>query len=153
MCLISSPWYKWSMLAMFFYLNLLWLCSIRLMLALVQSCLPPSAWSSKRKSRESQRARGSASRTERPLVVTGNWASSRLMPTFNRQSSRLLEDLFQETINKTTKNMANIDYNHGDEMRHMQLLQRFPLFKTANQQVSLKWNIMATIISVWLICI
>ena len=50
------------------------------------------------------------------------------MPTFNRQSSRLLEDLFQKkkknnnnnnkTINKT-KNMANINHYHGDEMRHM----------------------------------
>ena len=40
------------------------------------------------------------------------------MPTFNRQNLSLLEDLFQETINKPTKNMANIDHYHGDEMRH-----------------------------------
>ena len=30
------------------------------------------------------------------------------MPTINRQTPSLLEDLFQETINKT-KNMVNID--------------------------------------------
>ena len=38
------------------------------------------------------------------------------MPTFNQQTPSLLEDLFHETINKTTKNMANIDHYHGDEM-------------------------------------
>ena len=41
-----------------------------------------------------------------------------LMPTFNQQTPSLLEDLFHETINKTTKNMANIDHYHVDEMRH-----------------------------------
>ena len=41
-----------------------------------------------------------------------------LMQTFNQQTLSLLEDLFHETINKTTKNMANIDHYHGDEMRH-----------------------------------
>ena len=45
------------------------------------------------------------------------------MPTFTRQNSSLLEDLFQETFkksNKTTKNMANIDhYNYSDQMRQM----------------------------------
>ena len=35
------------------------------------------------------------------------------MPTFNRQNPSRLEDLFQETINITTKNMANIDHYHG----------------------------------------
>ena len=30
-----------------------------------------------------------------------------------------LEDLFQETINKTTENMATIDHYHGDEMKHV----------------------------------
>ena len=46
-----------------------------------------------------------------------------MMPTFNRQNPSLLKDLFQETINKTTKNMAYIDYFHDDEMRCMLLLQ------------------------------
>ena len=41
------------------------------------------------------------------------------MPTFSRQNPSLLEDLFHETINKTTKNMATIDHHdHGDEMGH-----------------------------------
>ena len=30
------------------------------------------------------------------------------MPAFNIQNSSLLEDVFQETINKTTKKIANI---------------------------------------------
>ena len=34
------------------------------------------------------------------------------MPTFNRQNASLSEGLLQETINKTTKNMANIDHYH-----------------------------------------
>ena len=41
------------------------------------------------------------------------------MPPFNRQNASLMEDMFQKTINKTTKNIANIDHYHGDEMRHM----------------------------------
>ena len=41
------------------------------------------------------------------------------MPNFNRQNPNLFEDIFQETINKTTKNMAYIDHSHGDEMGHM----------------------------------
>ena len=35
------------------------------------------------------------------------------------QNPSLLKDLFQETIIKTAKNMANIDHYNGDEMRHM----------------------------------
>ena len=30
-----------------------------------------------------------------------------------------MEDLFQETIYKTTENMANIDNYHRNKMRHM----------------------------------
>ena len=41
------------------------------------------------------------------------------MPTFSGQNPSLLEDLFQVTINKTTKNMANIKHYHGDEMIHV----------------------------------
>ena len=44
----------------------------------------------------------------------------RLMPPFYKQNPSLLEDLFQETINKTIKNMANIVYYHGDKrLGHM----------------------------------
>ena len=35
--------------------------------------------------------------------------------TLNRQNQSLLEDLFQETINKSIKNVANIYHYHGDE--------------------------------------
>ena len=49
------------------------------------------------------------------LIFTG-----RLMSKFNRQNPSLLEDLFQGTIDKATKNIANIGQrHHGDEMRHM----------------------------------
>ena len=41
------------------------------------------------------------------------------MPTFNREHPTFLADLFQETINKMTKNMAYTDHHYGDEMRHM----------------------------------
>ena len=42
-----------------------------------------------------------------------------LTPTVSRLNLSLLENLFQETINKAAKNMDNIDYYHGDEMSHM----------------------------------
>ena len=58
----------------------------------------------------------------------------RLMPTFNRQNPCLLKDMFQEIITKTTKNMANIDHYHGDEMRHMKLPQDHPFQCDAFQQ-------------------
>ena len=40
------------------------------------------------------------------------------MPTFFRQNPNLLEDLLKEMINKT-KNMANFDHYHSNEIRHM----------------------------------
>ena len=40
---------------------------------------------------------------------------NKLMPTFNRQNPSPLEDLFHETVNKTTRSVANIDNYHGDK--------------------------------------
>ena len=64
----------------------------------------------------------------------------RWIPTFNRQHSIILEDLFQETINRTTKNMANIDHYHDDEMRHIKLLQD-PPFQCAASHI---WTMVGT---------
>ena len=48
-----------------------------------------------------------------------------LMPHNCRLNLSLLKDLLQVTMNKTTKNVANIDHYDGDEMRHMYLSQSF----------------------------
>ena len=48
------------------------------------------------------------------IIYMYYWADVNL-----RQNPSFLEDLFQEAINKLTKNMSNIDHYHGHEMRHM----------------------------------
>ena len=48
--------------------------------------------------------------------------------TFNAQNPSLLKYFFHETVNKTTKILACIDNYHGDEMRHVWLLQGPPFW-------------------------
>ena len=52
----------------------------------------------------------------------------------NIQNQHLLEDLFQETNNKRTEDVAKIDHYHGGEMRHMQRLLS-PTFECASSNI------------------
>ena len=50
-----------------------------------------------------------------------------LMPTFNQQTLSVLENLFQETINKQHRTWLNIDHYHGDENETHVAPAGFPL--------------------------
>ena len=59
---------------------------------------------------------------------------TRMVPTLSCQNPRLLEELYQKTINNKIKSMATVDYYHGDKMKSMQLLQG-PTFRCAASQI------------------
>ena len=60
----------------------------------------------------------------------------KLMPTFNRQNPILLEDLFQEAINITTKNMARLDNCRSNKVSACSL-SKVPLTKVSHHILSL----------------